>query len=203
LPGGAIVSGAVEGYLDEAVLHQVVRHAGLSLANVYGREGKSSLLKSIHGYNAAANHAPWVVLVDLDMDSDCAPPWARSWLPEPAPHMCFRVVVRAIEAWLLADRDPIADFLGVRQALVPADPDAINNPKRALVELAGRSRRRSLRGDIVPREGSGRSVGPLYMTRMIEFVNDASGWRADHALVASDSLRRCVAHLRQLATTAP
>jgi hypothetical protein len=190
----------VEGYLDEAVLHQVVRYAGLSLANVYGREGKSSLLKSVRGYNAAANHAPWVVLVDLDMDCDCAPPCARIWLPEPAPHMCFRVVVRAIEAWLLADRDRIADFLAVRHNLVPADPDTIGDPKRALVELARRSRRRSLRTDLVPREGSGRFVGPLYTARMIEFVNDqAAGWRVDHAVRVSQSLKRCVDSLSQLA----
>jgi hypothetical protein len=195
-----IVSGAVEGDLDEAVLHRIVRQAELTLAIVYGRKGKASLLRAIRGYNAAAHHAPWIVLVDLDNDCDCAPPCVQRWLPDPAPHMCFRLVVRSVEAWLLADRDRIAEFLGVRRAQVPPDPDALDDPKRALINLARRSRRRALRMEIVPREGSGRSVGPLYTTRLIEFIQDeAVGWRVDHALGVSDSLRRCVEHLRRLA----
>lgn len=199
-----IVSGAVEGDLDEAVLHRVVREAGLSLANVYGRSGKASLLRAVRDYNAAARHAPWVVLVDLDRDCECAPPCAARWLPDPALHMCFRVVVRSIEAWLLADGDRIADFLGVRRAHVPPDPDALDHPKRALVDLARRSRRRSLRDEIVPREGSGRSVGPLYTTRMIEFVQDeVTGWRVERAVGASSSLKRCLERLRQLGARAP
>lgn len=204
MAGRAAISAAVEGYVDEAVLHQIVRHAGISLSNVYGRMGKPSLLKSIPGYNAAANHSPWIVLVDLDHDCDCAPPCARKWLPDPAPYMCFRLVVRSIEAWLLADRDRIAKFLGVRQNLIPADPDAIADPKRTLVDLARQSRRRALRSDIVPRDGSGRSVGPLYTTRMIEFIQDErAGWRADHALDISVSLKRCMERLRQLANKVP
>jgi hypothetical protein len=117
--------------------------------------------------------------------------------------MCFRLAVRSIEAWLLADGERIANFLGVRRAHVPSEPDSLDNPKRALVNLARGSRRRALRNEIVPREGSGRSVGPLYTTRMIEFIQDeAVGWRVDHALGVSDSLNRCVKHLGQLAEKA-
>lgn len=190
----------MEGDLDEAVLRRIVREADLWLANVYGRKGKESLLKAVAGYNAAAHRASWVVLVDLDRDCECAPQCVQRWLPEPAPHMCFRLVVRSIESWLLADRDRIAGFLGVRRANVPDDPDALDDPKRELIDLARRSPRRSVREEIVPREGSGRSVGPLYTTRMIEFVQDeAAGWRVDHALGASDSLNRCMGRLRRLA----
>lgn len=188
----------MEGDLDEAVLRRIVRRAGLSLVNVYGRNGKASLLRALRGYNAAAHRSLWVVLVDLDRDCECAPPCVQRWLPDPAPHMCFRLVVRSIESWLLADGDRIAEFLGVRRALVPDDPDALDDPKRALVELARRSRRRVVRDEIVPREGSGRSVGPLYTMRMVEFVNDEpAGWRVDHALPASDSLNRCIERLRR------
>jgi hypothetical protein len=198
------LSGAAEGDLDEAVLHRLVHQAGFSLANVYGRQGKASLLRALRGYNAAARHASWVVLVDLDRDCECAPPCVQRWLPDPAPHMCFRIAVRSIEAWLLADGDRIAAFLGVHPAHVPHDPDTLADPKRALVDLARRSRRRALRDEIVPRDGSGRSVGPLYTTRMIEFIQDeATGWRVDHALGVSDSLNRCVERLRRFAEKAP
>jgi len=110
--------------------------------------------------------------------------------------MCFRVAVRAAEAWLLADRERLAQLLGVRTAFLPTDPDRLDNPKRELVDLARGSHRRALRDDLVPREGSGRSVGPLYTTRMIEFVqDDFEGWRPSQAVRVSESLARCVLRL--------
>ena len=185
----------MEGDLDEALLRRILGCAGMSLGTVYGRKGKRFLLQSIHGYNNAARYAPWVVLVDLDRDGDCAPPYVQKWLARPSAQMCFRVAVRSIEAWLLADRERMARLLGVSRAWLPANPDSLDDPKRELINLARRSRRRAVRDDLVPRQGSGRSVGPLYTTRMIEFVQDeVAGWRLDQAVCVSESLERC--HLR-------
>ena len=39
-----ILTGAVEGDVDEAVLRRVFDHAGLSLGTVHGRKGKAHLL---------------------------------------------------------------------------------------------------------------------------------------------------------------
>ena len=68
------VAAAVEGLVDEAVALRLIRHAGAEPGSVYGRSGKAQLRKQISGYNNAARHAPWLVLVDLDRDEDCAPP---------------------------------------------------------------------------------------------------------------------------------
>jgi len=194
----------VEGDLDEALLRRILDHVGLSLRAVYGRKGKQFLLQSINGYNNAAQYAPWIVLVDLDRDCDCAPPCAQKWLAKPSARMCFRVAVRAIEAWLLADRERLAQLLGVSVAWLPANPDRLDDPKRELVNLARRSRRRAVRDDLVPRQDSGRSVGPLYTTRMIEFLQDeTAGWRLDQALRVSESLERCVLRLRNLTWAVP
>ena len=202
--GGTIVTGAVEGDLDEALLRRVVDHAGLSLGAVHGRKGKQFLLQSINGYNNAARFAPWVALVDLDHDCDCAPPCVQQWLPNPSPHMCFRVAVRAAEAWLLADREQMAQFLGIGVAQMPDNPDDLDDPKQELINLARRSRRRGIRNEIVPREGSGRVVGPLYTTRMIEFVQDEiGGWRPSRTLRVSGSLARCIARLRRFGANVP
>ncbi len=199
-----VVTGAVEGDLDEALLRRILDHVGLSLRAVYGRKGKQFLLQSINGYNNAAQYAPWIVLVDLDRDCDCAPPCAQKWLAKPSARMCFRVAVRAIEAWLLADRERLAQLLGVSVAWLPANPDRLDDPKRELVNLARRSRRRAVRDDLVPRQDSGRSVGPLYTTRMIEFLQDeTAGWRLDQALRVSESLERCVLRLRNLTWAVP
>jgi hypothetical protein len=202
VPRGATptVTGAVEGDLDEAVLRRIVEHAGLSLRIVYGRKGKSFLLQSLTGYNNAARFAPWVCLVDLDRDCDCAPPCMQSWLPNPAAHMCFRIAVRAVEAWLLADRERIAQLLRITIAHVPQNPDTLNDPKQQLINLARGSRLHTIRSDLAPREGSGRCVGPLYTARMIQFVNDETGgWRPAHALHVSQSLARCIKRLQERA----
>jgi hypothetical protein len=166
---------------------------------VYGKEGKAYLLKRLPNYNKAARFAPWLAAVDLDQDADCAPDFVRSVLPNPAVGMRFRVVVRAIEAWLLADFEQLAAFLHIPVSRIPIRPDAEPNPKRTLVNLARRSRRKAIREDIVPREGSGSQVGPGYTGRFIEFVTATEHlWRPEVAMQRSDSLRRCVEALHTL-----
>ena len=201
-PGGTprLATAAVEGDLDEAVLRRILDHLGISLRAVYGRKGKRFLLQSLNGYNNAARYAPWIVLVDLDRDCDCAPPCVEKWLARPSSGMCFRIAVRSIEAWLFADRERLARLLGVSVGRLPAHPDGLDDPKKDLIDLARRSRKGGIRDDLVPRHGSGRAVGPLYTTRMIEFLQDeTAGWRLDRAVTVSESLKRCVNRLRDLA----
>ncbi|RMG55932.1 MAG: hypothetical protein D6723_01570, partial [Acidobacteria bacterium] len=189
-----VISAAVEGPVDEAVIRRLIRHVGAIPGPVYGKNGKDHLRKSVKGYNEAARHTPWIVMVDLNHDAPCAPPLRDAWLPSIAPMMCFRVAVRAVEAWLLADRQHIARFLGVSKTRIPQNPEAVDDPKDAMVDLARHSRRRNVREDMVPRPGSGRKVGPAYTSRLIEFVEDtANGWRPAVAAATSDSLKRCIA----------
>ncbi len=193
------VSVAVEGPTDEVVVRRILEYAGLTCGTVYGREGKPYLLKRLPNYNRAARFAPWLVTVDLDQDADCAPDFVRSVLPNPAGSMLFRVAVRAIEAWLLADAERLAAFLHVPCSRIPTHPDAEPNPKRTLINLARQSRKRIIREDIVPREGSGNQVGPGYTGRLIEFVtSEEQLWRPKVAMQRSDSLRRCVEALHTL-----
>jgi hypothetical protein len=113
--------------------------------------------------------------------------------------MQLRVAVRAIEAWLLADAEHLAAFLRVPRARIPPDPDAEPDPKNTLIALARRGSNRAICSDIVPRQGSGGRVGPGYSGRIIEFVSGAAHpWRPEVAVQRSDSLRRCVAALRNL-----
>ena len=74
--------------------------------------------------------------------------------------------------------------------------DSEADPKQTVVNTAIHSKRRSIREDMVPREGSGRRVGPGYSARLIEFVADTDkGWRPQVAAEGSESLRRCVQSL--------
>ena len=191
-----VVSAAVEGDIDEAVARKLIMFVGGSPGAVYGRSGKDSLRRKIGGYNNAARHSPWVVMVDLDTEADCAPQLRRQWLPQPAPLLCFRIVVREVEAWLMADSESLARFLNVRRDLVPNDPEHVIRPKEAMVDLGSRSRRSDLRSDMVPRPGSGRTVGRAYSSRLLEYV--AGHWRPEVAAERADSLRRAIRCLRRL-----
>ena len=190
------INAAVEGIVDEAVVKRLIHFVGGIPGSVFGKNGKSQLRMKIVGYNKAAHRSPWLVLVDLDHDDGCAPLLCTKWLPQPASNMCFRIAVHEVEAWLLADRVRIARFLGVSQSIVPRDPEAIDDPKEVVVNLAKESRWRTIREDMLPREGSGRAVGPAYTSRMIEFVH--RDWSPKTAMNASDSLRRCVECLTKL-----
>ncbi|HXF47064.1 MAG TPA: hypothetical protein VNK91_13190, partial [Burkholderiaceae bacterium] len=61
-----VISAAVEGSTDEAIVCKLIAHVGAQPGPVYGRQGKAHLRQKIGGYNRAANHTPWLVLVDLD-----------------------------------------------------------------------------------------------------------------------------------------
>jgi hypothetical protein len=195
----SIVSAAVEGDLDEVVLRRIADHVGFSVGSVYGRKGKPYLLKTLAGFNNAARFSPWIVILDLDRDHECAPTAITAWLPHPAKQMFCRVAVRAIEAWLLADRDRIAAMLAISPQRISRDPDLLDDPKRHLIELARNSNRAEIRASIVPRAGSGRSVGPSYNAKMIEFIT-AGRWRIDTARNSSASLQRALDRLEELVT---
>lgn len=193
------ISAAVEGAVDEAVIRRLVTSVGGYVTRVYLGNGKDGVLKNLPGYNHAACFAPWVVLLDLD-DECCAPPCRQRWLPHPARLMCLRIAVRAIESWLLADRERIADLLRVSVSRVPENPESLPDPKGALIDLARQSRSRRVRNELVPRPAAGRRVGPSYTTQMIAFVQDTErGWRPEIAAVtAAESLDRCLRAIRAL-----
>lgn len=170
--GTIAVSGAVEGVVDQAVLRRLLGHVGLPAGPIHVTGGKQKLLQSLGGYNRAAVHAPWVVLVDLDQDADCAPPFISSLMTAPAVGMNLRIAVRQVESWLLADRAHLAAFLRIPRGIVPRDLEAEADPKQTMVALARRSRDRGVREEMVPRPGAGRRAGPGYAGRLIDFVDN-------------------------------
>lgn len=174
------ISGAVEGVSDEAVLRRLVIVHGADIHRVQVQHGKPNLRRALPGYNNAAARDPWLVFVDLDAEFDCAPALVTDWLPAPSRYMRFRVVVRQIEAWLLADGERFAAFFSVPEHRIPTAPDTLTNARMELLRVIGHSTKRAIRDDMLPRPRSGRQVGPAYTSRLIEFVtNEDTGWRAD------------------------
>ena len=194
-----VITCAVEGVIDDAVAQKLIVNAGCSPGKIYGREGKAHLRQRIRAFNNAARLSPWFVLADLDQDAACAPDLRTAWLSDPAEHLCFRIAVREVEAWLLGDQERVAKFLGLPVARIPAQPELLDDPKLTMVNLARKSRRKDIRIDMIPSQESGRQVGPAYTSRLIEFV---SHWRPDVASECCESLRRAMACLARFATMA-
>ena len=187
---------AIEDDLSESVGRRLLLDTGrdYSIGMVFGRGGFGYLRSTANNWNAAAvAGTPILLLTDLDQHP-CPSELIESWLDlEPDENLIFRVAVREVESWVLADRDGFADFLGISGALVPSEPDQILDPKQSLVNLARRSRTRALRESIVPRQGSTAVQGPNYNGCLGDFIRNR--WNRSSAAERSPSLARAWAKL--------
>jgi hypothetical protein len=181
---------AVEGELDVEILKKIFASLNVEVANCYGKRGKNYLRDNVLRYNqAAANlHRGWVVLVDLNQEAPCPPPLVEDWLSHQSRYFQLRVAVRAVESWLLADREEIAHFLRISRARIPMNPEEQQDPKQTLINIARYSKNRDIREDVVPRVGSTARQGPAYTSRLIEFVTQY--WDPERAANRAPSLSR-------------
>ena len=131
-----------------------------------------------------------LVLHDLDHDAPCAASLVGRLAPELTPGFCLRIAVRAAEAWILADRDAVARELGVNCAKVPANPEALSDPKAALRKLASAARNREAKRLLL---GTAQQMHGW----VSEFV--AAEWNPANAARNAPSLERALTQIRRLA----
>jgi len=187
---------AIEDELSEAVLRRLLDYVNRDyhVGTAYGRTGYGYLRKTIQGWNAGARSIPFILLTDLD-EYPCPPALIQEWLNVPIhPNLIFRVAVREVESWLLADAANIARFLSISRQSIPIRCDDIRDPKRTLVDLARRSRSSEVRDGVVPGPHSTASQGPDYNGVLIRFVKEF--WDVDRAGQASPSLEGAINRLR-------
>ena len=190
--GSIPINLAVEDPLSEAVLLKILDQSGrpYEVGNCHKKDGFGYLRKTIGGFNSAAKGTPFLVLTDLDR-YECPVALIQEWLTVPKHHnLLFRVAVREVESWLLADRTGFAKFLGIRESLVPHDADTIPDPKQYLINLVRKSRKRDLLSDIVPLPKSTATQGRNYNGPLISFVQRS--WDLLAAMNHSPSLSRTV-----------
>lgn len=182
---------AVEDDLSETVIRKLLLSVGRAYAigTVFRRGGFGYLRSRARNWNkAAAAGVPIFLLTDLDQHL-CPSGLIHDWLGEqPHTNFIFRVAVKEVESWLLADREGFAEFLGISVTKMSLQPDQITDPKQSLINLARRSRRRTLRESIVPRQGSTAAQGPDYNGCLGEFVRNH--WNHNSAVKCSPSLTR-------------
>ena len=188
----------VEDVLSEAVLRKTIAFANTSLpvraCDVRG--GAENIRKQIGAFNASAAFRPVVVLTDLDALS-CPIELTARWFSGIVRHpsLLFRVCVRAVESWVIADREMLASFLSVQANQIPSYPDQLSNPKLELINIARMSPNSRLRRAIVPR-GVSAKVGSGYNDVLEDFVR--SKWRPNIAMKNSESLERAIRALSEL-----
>ena len=192
-----IIHTLVEGDLDEAAAVKLVMATRHTPGVCYGKHGWGYIRSKIQGFNQAARALHCLALVDfMDTGLDCAPEVVTQWLPHRRPRMLFRVVVRELESWLMADRGNLADFLRVDIALLPVAPEQLADRKRELVNIARHSRYRSVRSALVPDPESTAQVGKLYVSEMKQFIDER--WDLQVARASAPSLDRCLTTLEGL-----
>ena len=157
-----------------------------------GLSGFGQIRSNLPAFNHAATHRPFFVMTDLDIHSSCPGEVWGAWFPTMVrnPNLMFRVAVKEVEAWLLADRENIADFLEVSRSLIPQDCELISDPKQEIVALARQSASQEIIHALVPPAGSTAEVGRSFDRKMIQFVKDH--WDIANASGQSRSLERAV-----------
>lgn len=186
-----------EDELSESVLRRLLAHSGrpFNVTGCISARGFGNIKRGVPTYKSACKAVPHIVLTDLD-NAPCPPALISSWgLANCPSELMFRVAVREIEAWLLADVDGMSAFLSVPATRFPTHPEAEPDPKQTLLNIARRSRQRRMRDEIVPPPGSSASQGPFYNQHFCRFVRD--NWDVQRATLKAPSLARMIQRLNK------
>lgn len=145
-------------------------------------------------YAEIALHAP--VLCIADTDGRCPVELVREWTPKDAPNgFLLRLAAPEIETWLLADQAGIARFFDISPMKVSATPEALTDPKTAMVNLAHSSKVKTLRNEMVA-NASTRKPGTGYNLHLQHFVE--KHWNPFDAAAHSPSLARAILRLQAM-----
>lgn len=199
MPNPRFINIATEDVLSEAVAIRLIEEMNSDFQiELKLRSGGSGYLRSkLDSFCQMAKRTPMLLLTDLD-DVECAPSLISEWFGKTRipPKLLFRVPVREVEAWLLADHQAMKGLLGARAiTTLPDNPELLRDPKESLLEFAKKAPR-EVRMDLVAAKGAVSSQGLGYNDRLTSFVRDK--WSPERASLNSDSLRRTRERLREL-----
>lgn len=190
----------VEDVLSDSALRIILKTIApkIHIAATHGLQGNGYIRRKISSFNKSSRggHA-FLVLTDLD-NGVCPSKLIQEWLPETKEtNLLFRVAVREVETWLMADKNGMADFLFIPANHIPDDVENIQSPKEFLMNAARRSSNRTIREDIPPRSNSTAKTGPDYNGALIRFAGEH--WNISNAKNNSASLQRAITCIENFA----
>jgi hypothetical protein len=171
------------------------------VARTISTGGVSNLWESMPRYrNFARTCHPVLCIADTDGKCVLRILSARhnTWAEDT--HLLLRLAVTEAESWVLADRERFAQEFSVPFEKIPRFPDEEADPKRQLLMLAKRSKKRIVRMEMVK---AGHNAGELsqgagYNVHLCSFVRNC--WRAHQAEQNSPSLKRAMRRLSALSS---
>ena len=111
--------------------------------------------------------------------------------------MCFRIAVRSVESWLMADKNGLSEAFGLLLIDLSKAPDDLMQPKIKMLEALMRSKKREVRETMVVRNRTGAlEEGPEYNARLASFTDNV--WRPAVGSAHSSSLRRAILRIDEL-----
>ena len=148
--------------------------------------------KALKLRDAAYNGITSILVTDLDANhtpNDLGRNWfgvvCLSALPK---GFLFRVAIREIEAWIMADRKGFAPYLSVSPDNFPDDSESILDPKRFLLNLIDAKCKKKRFREMLPLKGQ--KIGINYNPILVDFVENH--WNIANATLHSSSLRRAI-----------
>ncbi len=188
-----------EDVLTASVIKRLVNEFNnrIAISQEINANGFGRIKRDILKYNKAAKNMPFLIITDLDK-KECAVSLINDWFnnSEKEADLIFRVAVREIDAWILADRQGIANALIVSADIIPLEPDKIDDPKNQLMQIAKRSKSREIREEFPPKDAFARQ-GPLYNRLLTNFVTKE--WNLAEAKKHSKSLEKAYNALKEFA----
>lgn len=149
-------------------------------------------------WKKAAENGTWLLVV-TDMDTAEVPnEIGKKWLEvnclgKLPSKLIFRIAVREVESWIMADREAFAGFLHISEANIVESPDDLSDPKAEVFRLVRDKCKSGRFKTMLPKKNQ--RVGIDYNLRMCEFVD--KHWRVAAALEHSPSLARAVARMQK------
>lgn len=200
----------VEDEPSKAVAERMVDHVNaIGTSRLSFREGFPSIK---HGFGSIKKMMPSLVqlasdglssfvITDLDK-GECAPSLVRNWMGKPRggivsppSGLVFRVAVREVESWIMADRNAFSGFMQIPLSNFPKRPDELEDPKQRLLSIIRKKGRKKWQRDMLPK-GPSASIGPIYNEKLCQFVTQH--WQPERARNQSPSLAKALDALRSV-----
>lgn len=187
------VQAVVEDILQDAVLRKTIStfRRDITIIGTIGFRGNSYIKEKLKSFNDASNGFPHIIITDLDQ-YPCVSALMDDWginfqFNRINRNLLFRIAEKEIEAWILADRQSFANFMGVSVRKIPDDTAIIPDPKQYIFSLARRSQNKEMI-DLIPKGTA--LQGPGYNSILQNFVIEH--WDPIKALDHNRSLRKAI-----------
>jgi len=184
---------ATEDELSEAIGLRLIAEVGAFNEHYIQRvrkNGNGYLCSKMDSWRKLASNTNRIVLVLTDLDQKpCPVALLEDWGARAAPlpkNLLLRIAVREAEAWVLADHEGMRKLIGPKGVL-PSEPDALQDPKQHLLDLA-RSAPREVRQGLLPAKNVRASKGLAYNRILVNWIGTV--WNPQRAANRSPSLQR-------------